>query len=104
MSRRIIVEDLCEHGNVLCYYRVGEDDCGSHGKCADPSHYCPGGSRTILDGPTDEMVERASKAIRLMMVSLNRSNPDYLPKSAIVGASPQELARAALSAALGGEE
>jgi hypothetical protein len=89
MSRRIEIVVECEHGNVLCYYRTGEDDCGSHGKCADPSHYCPGGSRTTLDEPTDEMVERAAEAWK------------EARQSPIVNLA---AARAALSAALGGEE
>jgi hypothetical protein len=81
MTRRIVIEELCEHGNS-----------GMHDYIERPLFPgCPGGSRTILDGPTDEMVERARESFKLNMMGLRRS-ADELP------------IRAALSAALHGEE
>jgi len=100
MSRRIIIEESCEHGPGGPH-----KICGLHYCTHDPIHSanCPGGSRSILDGPSDEMVERAAKAIYNILDDLRaderaglRTNNAYWSML---------LSRAALSAALhGGEE
>jgi hypothetical protein len=77
--RRVVIEDLCEHGNTGMHDHTE--------RALFPG--CPGGSRNVLDGPTDEMVERAAEAWK------------EARQSPIVNLA---AARAALSAALGGDE
>jgi hypothetical protein len=81
MSRRIIIEERCpEHDRMGCIF------WGHNGKY-----------RTVLDGPTDEMVERAAKGLQDLAVvegwMLEESKSVQWPNSL-------KQAKAALSAAL----
>jgi hypothetical protein len=57
----------------------------------------------LENGPTDEMVERAAKAIDTEVKKWPSPAPSGLIEPGWWGATTSEIARAALSAALGGE-
>ena len=63
MSRRIVIEEKCEHGAL-----AGEAEhkvCGLHYCTHDTPHSanCLGGSRTVLSEPSEEMVKRAANHV-----------------------------------------
>jgi hypothetical protein len=49
VSRRIVIEEDCEHGSVEAHMTNGYG-------------WCQEGSRTVLSEPSEEMVERAAEA------------------------------------------
>jgi hypothetical protein len=55
VTRRIVIEEPCEHDNVRCPIFGPPNKRGI-------MTACPGGSRTVLSEPTEEMVERAAMA------------------------------------------
>jgi hypothetical protein len=59
---RIAIEEPCEHGEYLFCFKTVEVEQVKRARHKPPVT-CPGGSHTVLTEPTDEMVERAAKAL-----------------------------------------
>ena len=94
MSRRIVVEEPCEHGEVG-YCSVGAA-AGSR-----PRGGCPGGSRTVLTEPSEEMVERVAVAIVAFFDSWCDDTPFWPSEDLTISNHDiRDDARAALDAAL----
>jgi hypothetical protein len=61
--RRIVIEELCEHGNYRCSEVIEWPfNTATNGNDFIPRP-CPGGSRTVLSEPSEEMVERAANHV-----------------------------------------
>jgi hypothetical protein len=87
VTRRIVIEELCEHGNYRCSEVIEWPfNTATNGNDFIPRP-CPGGSRTVLSEPSEEMVERA--AITIHELRCEQKGP-----------TDADVARAALTAAL----
>ena len=62
MSRRVVIEESCEHGNYRCSEVIEWPfNTATNGNDFIPRP-CPGGSRTVLTEPSEEMVDRFADA------------------------------------------
>jgi hypothetical protein len=92
MSRRIVIEEPCEHGEMNDH-KVGPPVYVNPINIQE-RHECPGGSRTVLEGLPDDMIERAADAL-----TAHAAEPHLL--RLLAPSVSKRLAREVLEAALG---